>query len=229
MRAVLGLIAGIIALATPNPSLACKCAPPPSVSDALREASAVFEGRVTHQTAEDTELEVTLNVVQAWKGVQMETVRVRTRADSAACGVELTIGESYLVYATQRAAGSSGAALEVLRCGRTRAARDADEDYSQLGIGAVPVSAREPAAPGAPTTKPNAPGTPATNTSSQALDPAAGGCASCTLIAPAAANSSPATLTRTLARSLLAVSLLALLALRQRARTRRRLPPAPLS
>jgi hypothetical protein len=187
MRAVLGLIAGIIALATPNPSSACKCAPPPSVPDALREASAVFEGRVMQRTALDLEVEVTLNVVQAWKGVQTETIRVRTRAESAACGVEFAPNESYLVYATQRAADSSGTALEVLRCGRTRTAREAGEDYAQLGIGVVPVSPREPAAQAAPASKPRS--APSDPTANQQVEPAAGGCASCALTAtPAGAD-----------------------------------------
>lgn len=220
MRVVLGLIAGIVALVTPNPSFACKCAPPPGVPDALREATAVFEGRVTQQSAQDLELEVTLNVVQAWKGVQTETIRVRTRADSAACGVPFATGESYLVYATQRAAGNSGTALEVLRCGRTRAASEAAEDYARLGIGVVPVSPREPAGSGAPAKKPHEPSAAAASASSQQLDPAAGGCASCALVGTPAGAGARGDSARGLGWAVLGVALGALQRARRRARAR---------
>jgi MYXO-CTERM domain-containing protein len=175
MRVYLSLLAGIILMATPSRSLACKCAPPPEVADALREASAVFEGRVSKVEAAGDDVEVTLDAVQAWKGVSSEQVRIRTRSSSAACGVDFTPGESYLVYANDTAADGADPALWALRCGRTRLATQASEDYVQLGVGAVPVAAR---APETPPEQPAAGERPAA-TPSGATEPGAGGCASC--------------------------------------------------
>lgn len=170
-----GLV-GAAVLLLPSPSLACKCAPPPPVAEALQQASAVFEAVVTQQAPAAEEVEVSLRVTRAWKGVSTETVRVRTRKDTAACGVAFEVGRSYLVYANQSTAPDTAIPLEVLRCGRTRLAAEADEDLVGLGLGVVPVSARDPApaAPDAGTTAP-APQQP------PALDPAAGGCAGCGL------------------------------------------------
>jgi hypothetical protein len=168
---VLGL-AGTALLLAPSRSFACKCAPPPAVPEALQQASAVFEGNVTQVAPAEEVLEVTLRVTRAWKGISTETVRVRTRKDTAACGVAFETGRSYVVYANQSAAADSAIPLEVLRCGRTRLAEESDEDLAQLGLGVVPVAARDPA-PAATADTGSAPAQP------PAIDPAAGGCAGC--------------------------------------------------
>jgi len=132
-------------LVAPGTSFDCKCAPPPSATEALSQATAVFEGQVSQLNPVDTDLEVTLKVVRAWKGVDGETIRIRTRRDTAACGVPFELGMSYLVYAAQTTAPASAIALEALRCGRTRPAEEADEDFAELGLGVVQVAARAPA------------------------------------------------------------------------------------
>jgi hypothetical protein len=173
-RLLVSGLAGATALLVPSPSLACKCAPPPPVPEALQQASAVFEGSVTQLAPAGDELEVSLRVTQAWKGVSTETVRVRTRKDTAACGVAFEVGHSYLVYANQSTTSESSIPLEVLRCGRTLPAEDAEQDFAQLGIGVVPVAPRDPT-PAVPADSANAepPAQP------PALEPAAGGCAGC--------------------------------------------------
>jgi hypothetical protein len=177
IAASLPLIATCLAvlLTAPSTSHACKCAPPPEVAEALAQSSAVFEGQVTQVNTTETELEVSLRVTRAWKGVDTETVRVRTRKDSAACGVEFSVDQVWLVYANQTTEDAA-IALQVLRCGRSRLAADAGDDLTVLGLGVVPVAPREPA----PATSPDAGATkPADSNQPKPLDPAANGCASC--------------------------------------------------
>ena len=198
-----------VIFAVPNVSQACKCAPPPPPAEALQQASAVFEAQVTALSAGTDELEVSMRVTRAWKGVDTETIRVRTRQESAACGVAFETGQSWLVYANQTTGQTSAIALEVLRCGRSRLAEDADEDFTALGVGVVPVSPREPA-PAAPdesksTATPAPPPTPP-----QAIPPASGGCASCNVASGARGKS--------VLGMLLGVALVLALLLRARAR-----------
>jgi MYXO-CTERM domain-containing protein len=174
-----GLIATACAalLATPSPSFACKCAPPPEVVEALAQATAVFEAQVSQLNATADELEVTLRVTRAWKGVDTETIRVRTRKDSAASGIDIAMGQVWLVYANQTTEPDATIALQVLRCGRSRLAEEADDDFTVLGLGVVPVAPREPAPPialdaGPTAAQPNQP---------QPVSPAANGCASCSI------------------------------------------------
>ena len=183
-------LAASAVLITSSTSFACKCAPPPGPTEALAQASAVFEAQVAQLHPVELDLEVTFKVVRAWKGVDGETVRVRTRRDTAACGIPFETGKSYLVYAAQTTAQASSIALEALRCGRTRPAEEADEDFAVLGLGVVPVAPREPAAdpttpasPSAPSPSDSAPPTAAPK------PPAAGGCASCST--QSSAGSSP--------------------------------------
>jgi len=186
ITASLPLIATFLAvlLAAPSTSHACKCAPPAEVAEALAQSSAVFEGQVTQVNTTETELEVSLKVTRAWKGVTTETVRVRTRKDSAACGVEFAVDQVWLVYANQTTEDAA-IALQVLRCGRSRLAGEAGDDFSVLGLGVVPVSPREPAPP----TPPDAGATkPPDANQPKPIEPAANGCASCAVGQPRNAN-----------------------------------------
>jgi MYXO-CTERM domain-containing protein len=161
----------------PSPSFACKCAPPPAPAEALAQSSAVFEAQVTQVNATADELEVTMHVTRAWKGVDTETIRVRTRKDSAACGVEFALNQIWLVYANQTTEPGSAIGLQVLRCGRSRLAEEAADDFAALGLGVVPVAPRDPtpAAPDAGAPKPGQPNQP------KPVTPAANGCASCSV------------------------------------------------
>ncbi len=188
-------------------AFACKCAGH-SVSDALAEATAVFEGHVVsiEDFSEGSEpvvakKKVTLSVVRVWKDLEdTETVSVTTHAESAACGFHFERGESYLVYAQRADAG-----FTVHSCSRTRPMADASEDLAQLGGGVTPVRITKAApadagAPRAQTTKP----------------PKKGGCA----VSGAPAN-------RTGIFGLAFVALASQLARRRlRARARRATPPS---
>lgn len=150
---------------------ACKCAEPKGPSDALASAQAVFQGEVSAIRESGEDLIVTLRVPKAWKGiVSAEQVRVRTRKDSAACGFRFVQGEHYLVYAQALDPEQDGVALQVLRCGRTRALADAEPDLRELGLGAIPVELHAP----------HEETEPKSNAVERRRDqPAAGGCASC--------------------------------------------------
>lgn len=176
MRAVFGrippglLFCGVLGAAIwlmPSRGQACKCAPPPSATEALQQASAVFEASVTQLVPAEGENEVTLRVTRAWKGISTETVRVRTRSDTAACGVPFEIGRSYLVYANQSTQADTPIPLEVLRCSRTQPTEEAESDIAELGLGVVPVAAQDPEASAAPEQP-------------KPIAPAAGGCGGCT-------------------------------------------------
>lgn len=156
---------------------ACKCAEPEAPSAALASAKAVFQGEVSAIQDSGHELVVTLQVPRAWKGiVSAEEVKIRTRRDSAACGFPFAVGENYLVYASALEPAQDGASLQVLRCGRTRPLAEAEDDMRELGLGAIPVSAQAP--------NEVLPEDKKTVVERKRDQPAAGGCASCSVGAP---------------------------------------------
>jgi hypothetical protein len=174
---LLPLLTTLLMMSWSEVAHACKCAEPPPPSAALESAQAVFEGEVAAITESGSELVVTLRVPRAWKGIDSaEEIRVLTRKDSAACGFPFAQGEHYLVYAQALEPARDGSALQVLRCGRTRALAEAEEDVRELGLGAIPVRANAPNEVGADEKK--------TVVERKRDQPAAGGCASCTVGAP---------------------------------------------
>jgi len=198
---ILELLTGVLALCVlaiaalllaPSPSFACKCAPPPAPAEALQQATAVFEGQVSQIDPVGDAIEVTLRVVRGWKGIEAETARVRTRRDTAACGIPFESGKSYVVYATQSAAEGSAISLEALRCGRTRLAEEAEEDFNTLGLGVVPVAARVPGENPTAETPPASAPADASAAPPKPAAPAAGGCAGCTAGGASASSEPPA-------------------------------------
>jgi MYXO-CTERM domain-containing protein len=74
-----------------------------------------------------------------------------------------------------------GVALQVLRCGRTRVLAEAEADLRELGLGAIPVNVNVPN---------EVPDEEKKNVVERKRDqPAAGGCASCSVGAPRGARS----------------------------------------
>jgi hypothetical protein len=102
--------------------------------NALAEHAAVFEGRVVSLERESGMLVARFDVVQHWKGVEVEHAVVRTAESSAACGVSFEVGTSWLIYADRE-----GEALTTGICSRTRRIEDAGEDLAELGAGVVPI------------------------------------------------------------------------------------------
>jgi hypothetical protein len=171
---LLALLTTLCALSWSPVAYACKCAEPEAPNAALASAKAVFQGEVSAIQDSGNELTVTLRVPRAWKGIDSaEEAKVRTRKDSAACGFPFTIGENYLVYASALEPAQDGVSLQVLRCGRTRALAEAEDDMRQLGLGAIPVSAQAP--------NEILPEDKKTVVERKRDQPAAGGCASCSI------------------------------------------------
>jgi len=163
----IGLLAGLWLISAP--ALACKCMLL-TPTEAYAQADGVLEARVVEvrELAADAEhpgarRSVKVRVVRAWKGVEAEQLELITNADSAACGFDFKVDQSYFVYAS-----TQDGALWVNACSRTRAMADANDDLKVLGMGATTVDPRADLASadgGTPKKEP----------------PARGGCASCSI------------------------------------------------
>jgi hypothetical protein len=115
---------------------ACRCKPPPPPKEALKNAAAVFAGKVSAKKA-GGEVVVTFDVSKAWKGVDAKTITVRTPRDSAACGFTFEMEKSYLIYAHRDSEGAE-AKLSTNICTRTKLLSEAKDDLIELGEGKVP-------------------------------------------------------------------------------------------
>jgi hypothetical protein len=123
--------------------LACSCAGPADVLQALEQATAVFSGRVvdvikhkpdrTRPQSWFTGVETVLEVKTVWKRVDKRVVSVFTSDQQSACGYRFRKGRTYLVYAHRNEEGK----LVTSICTRTKRLKDAEEDLSKLGPGSV--------------------------------------------------------------------------------------------
>ena len=131
--ALTGILFGGLSL-----TLACSCLPSPSPKEAFAKADSVFSGAVESiQQHEDRPflVNVTLRVLQSWKGTNAETLIVSTASDEAMCGYSFRKGEQYLVYGVYRASATNKATVATGLCGRTSRLVDATEDLRFLGPG----------------------------------------------------------------------------------------------
>ncbi len=197
------VIASVLALGlvAPRTALACSCMAE-SVEEARARAAAIFEGRVDAIAPAEDQLAVRIHVTQAWRGVDHETIEVRTGDANDLCRFEFVVGEHYLVYASRDEASGR---LFVSLCSRTRLASAADEDRQILGSGTVPIDVASPA-PSAGAS--SAEGRPSEDEAG-ARPATHAGCASCSV-----ASSSPP-------RGVGAIATLLLAALATRRRARR--------
>jgi MYXO-CTERM domain-containing protein len=152
--------AAFLTLSQAGDALACKCAPPPPVATALEESTAVFAGKVTSVSRQEdptAAVVVKIKVSQAWKGASGDTIEVRTRSSSAACGIGFEEGAEWLVYAS-----TNEGALSAISCSRTKPLGEAAEDLAALGKGNTPAgggtTTGEPATSGPPPVPPKSGG-----------------------------------------------------------------------
>ena len=152
------VLAALASLALPEPAHACSCAGSGSPKNALREADAVFFGKVTAMTIDQRHPEqissadpvlVEFNVSRVWKGPLRETMTVETERMGISCGYEFAVGHRYVVYAYD---GHTGL------CTRTRTMWLAARDFAALGLGERPKSAMQEEGSAAPRGTCNAPG-----------------------------------------------------------------------
>jgi len=130
----------LAALFTPETAAACSCVEV-SAEDAFASHAAVFEGRVVEVRGAADPAGATvavLEVVQGWKGMELERVEVSTPASSSMCGISFEPETSWLIYADR-----AGDAFTTDLCQRTRPIESADEDIAFLGAGVVPVEITE--------------------------------------------------------------------------------------
>ena len=120
---------------------ACSCMQPLSPDEELPKYDAVFSGKVTQvveknsswpSTRSTYSVFVTFDVKNVWKGVQQETLVVKTANSSASCGFFFEENREYMVYAT---AYDGVEYLEVNSCSRTGLLSDAIEEIDELGPG----------------------------------------------------------------------------------------------
>ena len=116
---------------TPQVALACMCPPPPPAKEAAKSSDRVFLGKVTsirdHTTSDFTiwikdriadlgaalgkdwrispedyfYREVTLRVVENFKGAPVNELLITTGSGGGDCGFPFDVGQSYLVFARQ--------------------------------------------------------------------------------------------------------------------------------
>jgi hypothetical protein len=77
----------------------CSCAIPPEVPEALKEADAVFVGRVKSLNETDSAKEAVFTVDKVFKGVDGDSMRVMTEKHGKSCGVDFVPGHVFIVYA----------------------------------------------------------------------------------------------------------------------------------
>jgi hypothetical protein len=106
------------------------------VGKAKNEARAVFSGKVLEVIKNPGEYEVTvkLKVEKSWKGNVPRQITVSTATDSAMCGYNFEVGQSYLIYAS----GTNINNLQTNICTRTAKSLQAKADLRVLGRGRIP-------------------------------------------------------------------------------------------
>jgi hypothetical protein len=150
LRAVAALfLAAVVALIAPQTCAACTCLPM-TFAESVEASEMVFVGTVTAresgvETPFGPGVDATFAVDEVYRGDVPADAVVRTADNSAACGVEFVVGESYLVLARS---GPDG--LESDLCmGSSRAGDVAAADLESLGDPSGPGGTAQGGAPGA--------------------------------------------------------------------------------
>jgi hypothetical protein len=109
---------------------AYKCKPLKSPLEELKEADAVFVGRVTRVKEEKSEWITYFEVDRYWKGPARRTIIVHS--GKHLYGYRFATGKKYLVYAFGKDE------LETGRCNRTKGLEEAAADVKEIGEGKAP-------------------------------------------------------------------------------------------
>jgi hypothetical protein len=120
-----------------NTALACTCAEQKEPTEALKESTAVFVGRVVEieeNQANQFSFGAIFEIHRAWKGIEsdMPVVRVTTGISGDTCGYGFQENKEYLVYAY-----GDPKELATSICSRTMTADNSQPDLTALGPSAV--------------------------------------------------------------------------------------------
>jgi len=143
---VLASLVALIVVAAPRAAEACSCVMPPPPKQALKDSSAVFEGKILKidHAAEKHRLMARFVVSRWWKGGGSAETSVATIDIGSMCGLAFAVGEEWLIYASGPDDG-----LSTGLCTRSRKSADAGDDRKALG-------ASKPADPNKPSPVPAA-------------------------------------------------------------------------
>jgi hypothetical protein len=120
-----------------HPAEACSCIPPKSPTQSLKEADAVFLGKVieiaTQRSPEGYgERRIKMEASKSWKGISGKSFYVTTGVYDGDCGYPFVKGKTYLVYANM---DKRRKRLDINICSRTRKLEAASGDLKALGAG----------------------------------------------------------------------------------------------
>ena len=124
------LIACIFLGLTCQVAQAYRCKPTGTPLEEMKEAAAVFVGKVKKANEVGTVRITEFEVERYWKGPGTKSITVRS--GKHLYGYRFAPGQKYLVYA------SGKDELETSRCSRTRGIASAAFDLKELGEGKVP-------------------------------------------------------------------------------------------
>ncbi|MFC7371635.1 hypothetical protein ACFQPF_08095 [Fictibacillus iocasae] len=130
------LLMSIALIYQTNTALACSCVPNPDPEAALKNADAVFSGKVTEITRTgfiEKSRAVKIETQTIWKGSKNKHMLIYTAEQSASCGYEFAVGKEYIIYAYDH-----DGELHTGLCSRTALLKDAGEDLHALGKGSPP-------------------------------------------------------------------------------------------
>ena len=112
-----------------QPAYACSCVRPGTPQEEMENADAVFSGTVTRiEDSTNYGYDVTLEVSEAWKGVEGTSIVVHTGMGGGDCGFGFEEGQEYVVYASL-----TDGELHVYSCGLTGIL--AESNTADLGDG----------------------------------------------------------------------------------------------
>lgn len=96
------MVASLMVLASAGTAIACSCMPDYGRSEAIADADVVFRGKVTKVEEAGFWKQATMQVEAVEKGEAGREVLVTTAKDSAACGIDFTVGKEMEIAAIQR-------------------------------------------------------------------------------------------------------------------------------
>jgi hypothetical protein len=133
-KVFLTAIATLLLLLFPVGAFGCVCIIK-SPSEALKEAKAVFSGKII----DVRETDVIVQVEKVWKGELPEKFKLYTGSRSDTCNFRFESGEKYLIYAVEYTyRENDGPILKASKCLGTKNLKYAEKDLKELDKSITP-------------------------------------------------------------------------------------------